>query len=169
MIVNLNEKEIRACVDAATNRWMMKRGSIDRPNYAGENKKKLEHELIANIRTIVTEKAVSKLYKAQMAFPFYDNSEHSWRSKFPDVMPNYEVKSVRTKDAIPLFKKDNKPGFILVGTFVTDTDYFSEVDVWGWMPVEDGYKKEFWSPNEGFWRIPRENFSDTLPPGVQDV
>lgn len=163
MIVNLSKDEVRACADVSINRWMMKWGSVDRPNYAGANKSKLEPELMANMRTIVTEYAVSKLYKTPLVFPFYDNSEHSWRSKFPDVMPNFEVKSIRTKDAIPLFKKDNKPGYFLVGTFVTDTNTFSEVDVWGWMPIEDGYKEEFWSPNEGFWRIPRENFSDTIP------
>lgn len=163
MIVNLTKEEVRACADVALNRWMMKWDSVDRPNYAGANKAKLEPEVTANIRTIVTEYAVSKLYKTPLVFPFYDNSEHAWRSKFPDVMPNFEVKSIRTKDAIPLFKKDNKPGYLLVGTFVMNTNTFAEVDVFGWMPIEDGYKDEFWSANEGFWRIPKDKFNDTIP------
>lgn len=163
MIVTLSKEEVRACADIALNRWMMKWDSTDRPNYAGANKAKLEPEVTANIRTIVTEYAVSKLYKTPLVFPFYDNSEHAWRSKFPDVMPNFEVKSIRTKDAVPLFKKDNKPGYLLVGTFVLNTTTFAEVDVFGWLPIEEGFKDEFWSPSEGFWRIPKDKFNDTIP------
>jgi hypothetical protein len=53
VIVNLSKEEVRACADIALNRWMMKFGSIDRPNYAGDNKQYLEPEIAANVRTIV--------------------------------------------------------------------------------------------------------------------
>ena len=72
MIVTLSKEEVRACADIALNRWMMKWGSIDRPNYAGENKKFLEPEIAANVRTIVAEYAVAKLYKQPFVFPFYN-------------------------------------------------------------------------------------------------
>jgi hypothetical protein len=162
-IVNLSKEEVRACADIALNRWMMKFGSIDRPNYAGDNKRYLEPEIAANVRTIVAEYAVAKLYKQPFTFPFYTNEEHYFRKDFPDVMPCYEVKSVRTKDEIPVFPKDIRAGVILVGARVLDRDYYSEVEVYGWLPTEECTKDEYHYPPENSWRIPLDKFNDTIP------
>mgnify|MGYP003333368966 CR=1 FL=1 len=85
MIVNLSKEEVRACADIALNRWMMKWGSIDRENYAGDNKRNLEPEIAANVRTIVAEYAVAKLYKKSFTFPFYPNEEHPYRKDIAEV------------------------------------------------------------------------------------
>jgi hypothetical protein len=142
---------------------MMKFGSIDRPNYAGDNKKFLEPEIAANVRTIVAEYSVAKLYKQPLVFPFYPNEEHSFRKHFPDVMPNYEVKSVRTRDAIPVFPKDIEKAGLLIGARVLDRDYYSEVEVYGWIRVEEAAKPEWYYQPEGSWRVPLDAFSDTEP------
>jgi hypothetical protein len=144
---------------------MMKFGSIDRPNYAGDNKKFLEPEIAANVRTIVAEYSVAKLYKQPLVFPFYPNEEHSFRKHFPDVMPNYEVKSVRTRDAIPVFPKDIEKAGLLIGARVLDRDYYSEVEVYGWIRVEEAAKPEWYYQPEGSWRVPLDAFSDTEPDG----
>ena len=34
MIVELSKEEVRVCTMLATERWLMKFGSVDRPNYA---------------------------------------------------------------------------------------------------------------------------------------
>ena len=166
MIVNLNKEEVRACADIALNRWMMKWGSIDRPNYAGDNKAKLEPEVSANIRTIVAEYAVAKLYKMPLTFPFYPNEEHPFRQHIPDVGSNVEVKSVRTRDEIPVFPKDIKPGRLLVGARVLDRDYYSQVEVYGWLRMEDVQRDEWKYAPEGSWRIPLNEFNDSIPEDV---
>ena len=138
---------------------MMKWGSIDRPNYAGANKAKLEPEIAANVRTIVAEYAVAKLYKLPMTFPFYPNEEHKFRKDFADVGTHVEVKSIRTRDEIPVFPKDIRDGWYLVGARVIDRDYYSEVEVFGWIPMEEipGHDEWLYAP-EGSWRIPLDEF-----------
>jgi hypothetical protein len=142
---------------------MMKWGSTDRPNYAGDNKAKLEPEISANVRTIVAEYAVAKLYRLPLTFPFYTNEEHPFRQHIPDVSPNIEVKSVRTRDEIPVFPKDVKPGRLLVGARVLDRDYYSEVEVYGWIRMEDVQRDEWRYVPEGSWRIPLTEFNDSIP------
>lgn len=163
MIVTLSKEEVRACADIALNRWMMKWGSIDRPNYAGDNKAKLEPEIAANVRSIVAEYAVAKLYKMPLNFPFYPNEEHPFRQHIPDVGSFIEVKSVRTRDDIPVFPKDIKPGRLLVGARVLDRDYYSEVEVYGWLPMEDVQRDEWKYAPEGSWRIPLDQFNNSIP------
>lgn len=168
MIVSLSKEEVRLCADMALNRWMMKWGSTDRKNYAGKNKKDMEPEIVANIRSIAAEYAVAKLYKLPHVLPFYPNNEHPYRKDFPDVLPNLEVRTVRTQDAFPVFEKDKNKGFILVGTVVTDSDFFSEVDVYGWIPVNECFTEEFFRPTESqlrgekIWRIPKEAFNSSM-------
>ena len=106
---------------------------------------------------------MAKLYKQPFTFPFYTNEEHYFRKDFPDVMPCYEVKSVRTKDEIPVFPKDIRPGVILVGARVLDRDYYSEVEVYGWLPTEECTKDEYHYAPENSWRIPLDKFNDTIP------
>ena len=159
MIVNLSKEEVRACADIALNRWMMKWGSIDRENYAGDNKRNLEPEIAANVRTIVAEYAVAKLYKKSFTFPFYPNEEHPYRKDIAEVGTNIEVKTIRTKDEIPVFPKDIREGWILVGARVLDRDYYSEVEVYGWLPMEEIPKHPEWKyAPEGSWRIQLDQF-----------
>jgi hypothetical protein len=162
MIVTLTKEEVRACADIALNRWMMKFGSIDRPNYAGDNKRFLEPEIAANVRTIVAEYAVAKLYKMPLVFPFYPNEEHSFRNTFPDVMPIFEVKSIRTRDEIPVFPKDVEKGGVLVGVRVLDSDYYSQVEIYGWLELTQ-LKEEWKYAPEGSWRVPLTEFNDSIP------
>lgn len=157
MIVNLSKEEVRMCADMALNRWMMKWGSEDRPNYT--DKSKLEPEIAANVRSIVAEYAVAKLYKLPHVVPFYPNNEHYYRKNIPDVLNNVEVRTIRTKDAIPVWKKDQRSGLIVVGTYVVDKDYYSEVDVYGWIPVDDCFRSEWYYKPEDSYRVPKEAFS----------
>ena len=169
-IVNLSKEEVRACADIALNRWMMKFGSVDRPNYAGENKKNLEPEIAANVRTIVAEYAVAKLYKQPFTFPFYTNEEHYFRKDIADVGTNIEVKSIRTRDAIPVFPKDIRPNWILVGARVLDGDYYSQVEVYGWMHMAEVEEKATWSVEKDYdgkvlrecWRVDKTSFNTDL-------
>jgi hypothetical protein len=167
-IVNLSKEEVRACADVALNRWMMKFGSVDRPNYAGDNKRNLEPEIAANVRSIVAEYAVAKLYKKAFTFPFYTNDEHYFRKDIADVGTNIEVKSIRTRDAIPVFPKDIRPGWILVGARVLDGDYYAQVEVYGWMHMDQANRDEWWSIEmdgaRQCWRVPQSEFSlEDLP------
>lgn len=162
-IVTLSKEEVRACADIALNRWMIKFGSEDRPNYAGDNKRNLEPEIAANVRTIVAEYAVAKLYKKSFTFPFYTNEEHHYRKDIAEVGTNIEVKSIRTKDEIPVFPKDIREGWLLVGARVLDRDYYSEVEVFGWLKMEDIPPHTEWKyAPEGSWRIPLDQFNQEL-------
>ena len=159
-IVNLSKEEVRACADAALNRWMMKWGSVDRENY--QDKSTLEPEVAANVRTIVAEYAVAKLYKKSFTFPFYPNEEHGFRKNSAEVGTNIEVKTIRTKDEIPVFPKDIHPGWMLVGERVLDRDYYSEVEVYGWLPMEEVSRDEWKYAPEGSWRIPLDAFNQDM-------
>ena len=169
--IKLSKEEVRACADIALNRWMMKWGSVDRPNYAGDNKQNMEPEIAANVRSIVAEYAVAKHYKKPFTFPFYPNEEHVFRSKFADVQPNIEVKSVRTRDEIPVFPKDIQNGGVLVGARVVDRDYYSEVEIFGWMLMEDVEKNAYWSVEMGgarqCWRVYNDKWNDKDP--IEDL
>jgi len=166
IIVNLSKEEVRACADIALNRWMMKFGSVDRPNYAGDNKRFLEPEIAANVRTIVAEYAVAKHYKLPFTFPFYPNEEHSYRKDFADVGTRVEVKSIRTRDEVPVFPKDIRPGWVLVGARVTDRDYYSEVEIYGWIAME-AMKDEWKYAPEGSWRVPLDAFESQVDLGIE--
>lgn len=161
-----------ACASVAINRWIMKWDSVDRPNYAGDNKSNMEPEIAANTRSIVAEYAVAKLYKKSFNFPFYPNEEHPFRKDIADVGSNIEVKSIRTRDAIPVFPKDIRDGWILVGARVLDRDYYREVEVYGWMAMEDVANKAEWSiERDGAgkilrecWRVPQSAFDQSMIP-----
>ena len=53
MIVNLSKEEVRVCTLLAIERWLIKFGSKDKPNYAqGKADGRLEPEINANIRAV---------------------------------------------------------------------------------------------------------------------
>jgi len=134
--VHLTKEEVHQCVDAAKHRWMGKWGSIDKPSYAGNNKKYLEHDLLASLRAAVTEWAVAKylhqVWGGQITYP---NSEHNHRKNLPDVGTDIEVRSRRTRDGVPVWEKDIQARKILVGTEVVDDTTFSEVRIFGYLPM----------------------------------
>lgn len=135
IVITMTKDEIRNCTDLAVNRWMMKFGSEDRPNYAqGKKDGKLESELIANIRTIVAEWAVAKATDMAWNVPFYPNSLHARRKDIADVGPNIEVRTVRTQSGVPIWRKD--AGKVIAGARVIDEEYFTEVEVWGWVEAD---------------------------------
>lgn len=163
MIVTLSIEEVRTCALVGVQRWLAKFGSEDRPNYDGNNKRFLEPEVAANIRTIVAEYAVAKAYKKPVTLAWYPNEEHPWRSKFADVEPCYEVKSIRTRDEIPVFPKDIRPGVVIVGVRVLDADYYSKTEVYGWIKAEEVERDEWYYKPEKSWRVPLDAFVDTIP------
>lgn len=105
MIVTLTKDEVRVCANLAVERWLAKMGSVDRPNYAaGKRLGKLEPEINANIRANVAEWAVARTYNMQWSVPWYPNELHGQRKDIPDV-GDVEVRTVRTRDSIPFWKK----------------------------------------------------------------
>jgi hypothetical protein len=158
-IVELSEAEVRVCTLIASERWLAKRWSVDRPNYAtGKSKGYLEHELLSNIRANVCEYAVSKLYVLPWTFPWYPNSEHPRRKDHPDVGQKVEVRSIRTRDAVPVWSKDVDKQAIIVAAKVLEDDYFSQVEVYGHIPVSICQRDDWFSSSEGCWRVPLDAF-----------
>ena len=121
MIVTLTKDEVRVCANLAVERWLAKMGSVDRPNYAaGKRLGKLEPEINANIRANVAEWAVARTYNMQWSVPWYPNELHGQRKDIPDV-GDVEVRTVRTRDSIPFWKKD--AGRTIFGVKVIDEEY----------------------------------------------
>jgi hypothetical protein len=163
-IVELSRDEVRICAQLGMERWLAKFGSTDRPNYAlGKANGTLERELQANVRANVAEYAVAKLYRMPWTVPWYPNEEHPYRMDHPDVGTNVEVRCIRTRDAIPVWKKDVNKGAVIVGAYVEDQEYFSSVKVFGYLPVEECQKDEWWTPYENSWRVPTSEFIDEIP------
>lgn len=152
MIVKLSQSEVRVCTTLGVERWLTKFGSEDRPNYAeGKRNGRLEPELMANIRANVSEWAVAKQYNLSWNVPWYPNELHGRRKDIPDV-GNFEVRTVRTQNAIPFWEKD--AGRIVFGTKILDEEYFSEVEVYGWFEADKFMNNEFFDPTISGWRVP---------------
>ncbi len=152
MIVKLSQSEVRVCTTLGVERWLTKFGSEDRPNYAeGKRNGRLEPELMANIRANVSEWAVAKQYNLSWNVPWYPNELHGRRKDIPDV-GNFEVRTVRTQNAIPFWRKD--AGRIVFGTKILDEEYFSEVEVYGWFEADKFMNNEFFDPTISGWRVP---------------
>ena len=159
----LTAEEVRVCTLVAVERWLTKRGSVDRPNYAaGKEAGKLEHELLASIRANVSEYAVSKLYELPWTFPWYPNDQHPLRKNHPDVGVNLEVRTIRTQLGIPVWKKDYDKRAVIVGTRVLDPDFFAEVEVLGWFPAVDVRRPEWVSLKENCYRVPVTELHQTI-------
>ena len=166
--VMLTLDEVRVCAQIGTERWIVNAKSTNRPNYAGEHRKALEPELSASVRSIVAEYAVAKLYEVPWVMPWYPVDEHHFRRHFPDVMPCYEVKTVRTRDCVPVFEKDIAKGGILIATKVTDVDYYQTIEVYGWLDVQDCVHPDWYDDTDTSFRVPVMAFRDTIP-GVTTV
>lgn len=158
-IMTLSPEEVRVCTLLAVERWLAKFDSKDKPNYAvGKALGKLEPELNANIRANVAEWAVAKHYNQAWNVPWYPNELHRQRKKIADVGDEIEVRTIRTQDAIPIWHKDR--GKIIVGTKVLDTEYYSQVEIYGYFKAVVDLKDEWLDESIGGWRIPLEEFKN---------
>jgi hypothetical protein len=154
VIVTLSKDEVRVCTLLAVERWLTKFGSIDKPNYAaGKRLGKLEPEINANIRANVAEWAVAKTYNLQWSVPWYPNEYHKQRKNISDV-GDLEIRTVRTQDSIPFWKKDL--GRTIVGVKVLDEEYYSQVEIYGSFKANDYMNDEYYKADIEGWRVPIE-------------
>ena len=154
-IVTLGKEEIRTITLLATQRWLEKIDSTDRPNYAtGKASGALEHELLATIRANAVEWAVAKHYDLPWNVPVYPNDLHPRRKDLPDVGTNLEIRSLRTRNEVPVWKKDVNKNAIIVAGRVLDTDYFTRVEILGYIKAVDAQNEAWWQTEHGCWRVP---------------
>lgn len=159
MIVRLSPEEVRVCTMLGMERWLTKFGSEDRPNYAkGKSDGKLEHELLANVRSNVCEWAVAKQYNVSWNVPWYPNHLHPQRKGIADLSKSIEVRSIRTQDSIPFWEKD-KDNYIF-GAKVLDTEYYSEVEVYGHIKASDYMTDKYRDSYINGWRVPVSEFKE---------
>jgi hypothetical protein len=158
MIVELSQEEVRVCTMLATERWLTKFDSVDRPNYAkGKAEGRLEHELLANIRANVSEWAVARAYSLSWNVPWYPNRLHPLRKNIPDV-GEYEVRTIRTATAIPFWNKDLKRR--IYGTKILDDEYYSQVEVYGYFEPEEILELAHRDESINGWRMPLEHLKN---------
>ena len=152
VIIQLTQAEVRVCTLIAVERWLIKFGSEDRPNYAtGKKLGKLEPEINANRRANVGEWAVARHYNVAWNMPWYPTDLHKVRKNIPDV-GDIEVRTIRTQNAIPFWKKD--AGRTIVGAKVLDVEYYSLVEIYGKFQADDYMTDEFADPSIDGWRVP---------------
>jgi len=152
IVIQLSQAEVRVCALIAVERWLVKFGSEDRPNYAaGKKFGKLEPEINANIRANVAEWAVARHYNLGWNMPWYPNELHKARKNISDV-GDLEVRTIRTQSAIPFWKKD--AGRTIVGAKVLDDEYYSLVEIYGKFQADDYMNDEFADPSIEGWRVP---------------
>jgi len=157
MIVELNKDEVRVCTQLAVERWLTKFDSIDRPNYAeGKAAGRLEHELLANVRANVSEWAAAKAYNTTWSVPWYPNELHPQRKHLSDVGDLGEVRTVRTRAAIPFWLKDIDK--LIIGTKILDEDYYTSVEVYGSISPSHFMNEKYRDESINGWRVPVEEF-----------
>lgn len=168
MILNIPRREVEVCIQLGVQRYLEKYGSKDQPNYAkGKEDGKLEHELVANIRTLVAECAVSIATERTWNVPIYSNRFHEHRGRFPDVGHNIEVRTIRTVDSVPIWEKDQ--GKIVFCCEVIDPDYFSKVKIHGYVEAERAMTPEFMDTYIDGWRYPISLLTPHTPPPWLEV
>ena len=162
--VQITTDELRVCSNLAIERWLMKRNSIDRENYAqGKADGRLEPEINANIRSIVAEYAVAKATNKAWNVPWYPNELHPYRKNLPDVGDKGEVRTVRTQDAFPVWNKDK--GKVIIGCRIQDTEYFSEVEIFGYIDADDVIGKNgLYDSYSNCWRVPFDKLTEFAQP-----
>jgi hypothetical protein len=154
-LITLTREEVRVCSQIALERWLTKQTSKDRPNYAsGKEAGKLEHDLLAGIRANVSEYAVAKHLNVAWSFPWYPNEDHPKRKDLPDVGTRTEVRTVRTRNEIPVWSKDVEKQAVIVGTKILDPDYFTKVEIYGLIAASAATRNDWWSPEINGWRVP---------------
>ncbi len=162
--IQITTDELRVCTMMAMERWLMKRNSVDRENYAqGKADGRLEPEINANIRSVVAEYAVSKATNKSWNVPWYPNEMHPYRKHLPDVGEKGEVRTVRTQDAFPVWRKDS--GKTIIGCRVQDTEYFSEVEIFGYIDADEVIgKEELYDAYSNCWRVPFDQMTEFAQP-----
>jgi hypothetical protein len=157
VIIQLTKDEVRVCTLLAVERWLTKFGSVDRPNYAaGKRLGKLEPEINANIRANVAEWAVARTYNLQWSVPWYPNEYHKQRKNISDV-GDLEIRTVRTQNSIPFWKKD--VGRTIVGVKVLDEEYYSQVEIYGSFKADDYMNDNYYKADIDGWRVPIEQIT----------
>lgn len=152
MIVQMSQEEVRICTSLATERWLTKFGSVDKPNYAaGKAAGRLEHELLANIRANICEWAAAKAYNVAWNLPWYPNHLHPQRKDIADI-DGYEVRTIRTQSSIPFWEKDINRN--IIGTKVLDEDYYTNVEVFGRFRAKDFANDVYFDSSISGWRVP---------------
>jgi len=161
MLVVLGQDEVRVCTMLATERWLTKINSVDKPNYAaGKTAGRLEHELLANIRANISEWAAARAYNTNWNLPWYPNAMHPERKDIADIGRIGEVRTVRTRDAIPFWKKDL--GKMIIGTKILDEDYYTQVKVYGHINPDKYAIAEYRDESIDGWRVPVGEFSNAV-------
>ena len=161
MIVQLSTAEVQMCALVAVQRWAMKFDSEDRPNYAqGKAAGKLEHDLLADVRSLVAEWACAKHYNVTWNFPLWPNELHPARKKLPDIGFSGEVRTIRTSSGIPFWEKDRDK--MICGARIVDERTFREVEIFKRFSAELYFLDEYADPSINGWRMPIEHL--TLSP-----
>ena len=169
MILNMLQDEIDECIRVGTTRYRRKFGSVDRPNYAkGKQNGSLEHELNASIRAAVAECAVALVTEQVWGGSYtYSNRFHEYRKHLADVGQKIEVRTIRTSDAVAIWEKDK--GKTIVGCEVLDPDYFTKVEIFGYVVAETAMLPEFVDPAIDGWRYPTNLLTPITPPSWLEV
>jgi hypothetical protein len=154
VIVELDERSIRAHQSVAIERWLAKRHSKNRENYEkGLREGRLEHELLANFRSMLAEHAVAIHYGWVQNFPWYPNEEHNRRKNLPDVGGNVEVRTCRTRESIAVWEKDH--GKVIYGVRCLDEAFFTKFEILGAISFEEVAMHDDWvDPWFGGWAVP---------------
>ena len=165
MIIRVPRREFEAIVDVAKHRWLEKQGSTNRPNYqVGQDNGSLQHELIATIGNMIAEMVVAYAIDENWNFPVHSNRFIKERGKFGDVGHNVEVRTVRTRNEVPIWPKD--AGKIVYACKIVDEAYFSEVEVYGFVSADEAMSHpEYFdsSPNMNGWRYPLSALTPIIP------
>ena len=154
MIVEVTKEEVGTLSRYAIDRWLMKWGSQDRPNYSvGKKDGVLEHEVLASIRTIIAEWVVAKQYNLTMNVPWYPNDLHAKRGGLADVGQAIEVRTTRTQDWISVWEKDENK--YIFGVRCLDPEHFTQFEILGYIHFDEVISHpEWWIPRHTAWGVP---------------
>lgn len=137
MIVALDPWEYEWAAHVGISRFTANWGRRDAAHY---DKSRMEDDRTAQVAAAIAELAVAKhtnRYWAGTAWRADQHDAEKWR---PDVGRNIEVKRVRTGDSAAVRKHQRGKGIVLWVAQPIPRE-FREVEMWGWIPVDDAWEQ----------------------------
>ena len=142
MIVNLDTWEYSwAChvgIERFTANWYKEDASYYK-------RSRMQDDRTAQQAATICELAVAKATNRYWSGHYWSADRHERNKNIADVGTNIEVRRVRTGESAAVRKRQLNKDLILFAAKIVDEE-FREVDVWGWLTMEDAW--EFGEPSD---------------------
>lgn len=147
--------------------------NADKPDAAYYDKSRMEDNLRASVAAAACELAVAKATCCYWTASVWDSSQHYKFKNLPDVLPNLEVRRVRSPSSpLVIRDKERRLDRVTVLAYTDIDDWCREVDVIGWITAQGGWalgSKPGWDTTNMCREVSQELLSPIEDLRVEDL